>query len=180
MAQTHKAGPANAPIGTLGAAVETRRHASAWDSYCFVPIEIYVFSHKMAFLLYDYVDEHGRNQIYIWTHSLQTKERIKLQYKLDDLVMHGEGLRPQMLTDSGVPGVLKLRVHGGVQLRPLLCKGPVNMHSEFTLLAGAIEIGSKLKPAGISATAAERKEDVRRTPHKLRKLHEDYPRPTAQ
>jgi hypothetical protein len=40
--------------------------------------------------------------------------------------------------------IYKLVIHGQRMLRPMLCKGPFQMDTEFTLLLGAIEINSKL------------------------------------
>lgn len=114
----------------------------------------------MAYKLYDYVDASGRNLIKSWTESLQKQQRAKLNQKLDLLEKNGDALMPNMLTDSGVPGIQKLRVRGNVQLRPLLCKGPANVDNEYTLLAGAKEVGFKLMPNGVEDAAQQRKMEV--------------------
>jgi len=72
-------------------------------------------------------------------------------------------------TDS--PGISKLRVRGNVQLRPMLCCGPIDVKAEFTLLCGAKEIGGKIIPKDADRLALSRKAEVaaqpeqRRTPH---------------
>lgn len=112
---------------------------------------------EKKFKLYDYVDAHGRNIIKEWAEGLQKKHRGKLNAKLDMLSIHGPDLFPNTLTGSPTPGIQKLRVHGNVQLRPLLCEGPIDVNSEFTLLAGAKEVGGKLIPSGIDSEADIRK-----------------------
>lgn len=126
----------------------------------------------MLFLLYDYVSANGKNEFQNWTEGLQPTERGKLNQKLDALAKDGESLFPQLLTGTGTAGILKLRVHGGVQLRPLLCRGPVPGESDFTLLAGAREIGWVLKPVGVESVANSRKTEVIQDPTNRRKIHE--------
>ena len=60
------------------------------------------------------------------------------------LEKEGSNLFPQMLCGTETPGILKLRVKGNVQLRPMLCRGPIEIDKEFTLLLGACEVGGKL------------------------------------
>lgn len=126
----------------------------------------------MPFELYDYVDAAGVNVIAEWTKGLQKKERGKLVSKLDLLREHGSELFPQMLTGTDTPGILKLRVHGNVQLRPLLCDGPIEIGKEFTLLLGAKEVGSKLVPADADRLADINKTAVKAAPEKRRIKHE--------
>lgn len=126
----------------------------------------------MSFQLFDYRGLDGTNEFKSWTQSLQSTERGKLDAKLDMLQLMGFRLLPEVLTGTDVPGVLKLRVKGKVQLRPMLCKGPINMESEFSLLIGAIEVGNKLKPANAPSVAADRKEVIRRDPDNRRVSHE--------
>jgi hypothetical protein len=121
---------------------------------------LFRFWHRMAYLIYDYVSADGTNDLLRWARQLQVTERAKLTVKLDMLQMHGPGLRPQVLTGTDLPGIQKLRVHGGVQLRPLLCEGPQNVRLEFTLLAGATEVQGELKPRGVLHAADDRKREV--------------------
>ena len=126
----------------------------------------------MAFTLYDYVNEGGKNEFKAWCENLQTKHRAKLNQKLDALIQYGDGLHPHMLTDTNVPGIKKLRVQGNVKLRPLLCNGPVLVKSEYTLLMGAKEIGDKWSPKKAPESALVKKEAVIADPAKRRKKHE--------
>lgn len=129
----------------------------------------------MAFLLYDYRNGLGLNQIKIWISSLEKKERVKLDQKLDMLHMHGGDLFPNTLSATNEPGILKLRIHGNVQLRPLLCRGPVQIDKEFTLLLGAKEVGSVLRPKNAEQTAVLRKGEVTLDPANRRVRNERNP-----
>lgn len=126
----------------------------------------------MPFLIYDYVNQQGQNKFKEWTSAQQKVPLGKLNEKIDLLSLYGETLFPHMLTDTGVAGILKLRVQGSVKLRPLLCRGPVNNQSEYTLLMGAKEIGSKWEPKGAPSTAAILKAEVIKNPTTRRVTHE--------
>lgn len=126
----------------------------------------------MNFQLFDYRCPDGTNEFKTWTQSLQPTQRGKLDAKLDMLALLGSDLFPEVLTGTEVPGILKLRVKGNVQLRPMLCKGPINVPREFSLLIGAIEVGGKLKPKNAANIAADRKEEIRNDPDNRRIRHE--------
>lgn len=128
----------------------------------------------MSFLLYDYMNEHGLNEIKVWINDLQKKELAKLNSKLDMLHMHGDELIPSTLSPTREPGILKMRVHGSVQLRPLLCRGPINADAEYTLLLGAKEVGSVLRPKNADKLAVIRKDAVTLDPDNRRVLNERY------
>ena len=104
---------------------------------------------------------------------------MALNQKLDMLERCGSELPPKLLAGpikskrkkKLVSHIYKLIIHGDRMLRPMLCKGPINMPSEFTLLLGAIEVG------GVLDTDSEDAEVVRvaiLTDKKLRKPHERY------
>lgn len=126
----------------------------------------------MPFALYDHVNAHGENEIAAWTRDLQTPDRAKLANRLDKLRQLGLELLPEILTGTDTPGILKLRVRGKVQLRPMLCKGPIGMNEEFTLLLGAKEVGGKLVPRHADALADDIRQKVKADPANRRKEHE--------
>lgn len=126
----------------------------------------------MTFEIFDYCTESGENAFKTWTQGLQSVERAKLNAKLDMLQNHGDVLFPEVLSGTGTPGILKLRAKGSVQLRPMLCKGPINIDREYTLLLGAIEVGGKLRPPKADELANELKAKVCESPATRRKLHE--------
>ena len=122
-------------------------------------------------ILYDYLNENGNNEFKEWTEKLQKSERAKLNVKLDMLASKGSELFPEILTGTPTAGILKLRVKGKVQLRPMLCKGPVNKEHEFTLLIGATERDSKFVPRKSDEKANNRKKIIIENP-KRRCSHE--------
>jgi hypothetical protein len=126
----------------------------------------------MSFRLFDYVNIQGKNEIKSWTEGLQKTERAKLNARLDMLMQHGEDLFPDILTGTPTPGILKLRVKGKVQLRPMLCRGPVNCGEEYTLLIGVIEKDFQFVPPKADQIADERKSQVKQQPKNRRCDHE--------
>lgn len=110
--------------------------------------------------LYDFICRNGANEVQQWIKSLQPPLRAKLNQKLDMLSMSGEELFPHVLTDAGAPGILKIRVQGGVKLRPLLCRGPVAVGREYTILMGAKEVGDKWSPSGAPEKAGQMKQEL--------------------
>ena len=104
--------------------------------------------------LYDALDDGGHNIIKQWTQNLQKRERVKLNQKLDMLEQYGPDLPPQLLAGPIFDHIYKLKVHGPIQLRPLLCKGPIDNNSEYTLLVGAIEIQWQFEPPDAETRAA--------------------------
>ena len=126
----------------------------------------------MPFLIYDYVNHQGQNEFENWTSGLQKIQRGKLNERIDKLALYGDALYPEMLAGSGVAGIQKLKVRGNVQLRPLLCKGPINVNDEYTLLMGAKEVGSKWVPKDAPSTADTRKAEIINDPTNRRANHE--------
>ena len=135
----------------------------------------------MSWDLYDAADRKQQSNIVSWIAKQKiTKRDIgQLNQKLDMLERCGSELPPKLLAGpikskrkkKLVSHIYKLIIHGDRMLRPMLCKGPINMPSEFTLLLGAIEVG------GVLDTDSEDAEVVRvatLTDKKLRKPHERY------
>ena len=76
------------------------------------------------------------------------------------LASNGLRLLPDILAGTDTPGILKLKVKGKVQLRPMLCKGPINNDKEFTLLIGATERDFCLVPDKADEKADDRKKII--------------------
>lgn len=114
----------------------------------------------MAFDLFDYVDPQGANIFAEWTLELQKVQRAKMNAKIDMLQLHGEVLVPHVLTDTPIASIRKLRIKGNVQLRPLLCRGPHSMETEYTFLMGATERDGRLTPEDSPETADARRSVV--------------------
>ena len=124
------------------------------------------------FNLYDYVDGRGVNEFKEWTKTLQKNDLARLNQKLDMLKREPD-LPPQLLAGplDGRP-IYKLRINGRVALRPMLCRGPINNESEFTLLLGAVEQDRELVPLDAVDRAASRRREVITNPKKRRTKHE--------
>jgi hypothetical protein len=126
----------------------------------------------MAFHLFDYKSVQGRNDFKEWTAALQKKELGKLNVRLDMLARLGDDLMPNILTGTTQAGLMKLRVPGRVQLRPLLCRGPINTAQEYTLLMGATEVGMSFEPPNAVRVASQRRTAVTSDPDNRRCKHE--------
>ena len=123
-------------------------------------------SDSVKFNLFDYLGQSGTNEIREWTKNLQKPEIAKLNIKLDMLEHKGLDLLPNILTGSPTAGILKLRVKGNKQLRPMLCRGPFDKGKEFTLLIGAIEKNFKFVPSKADEIANDRKETIIKYPNR--------------
>lgn len=122
--------------------------------------------------IYDHVDQRGINAIAEWTRGLQSVQRKLLRSKLDMLAQAGPDLPTQLLSGTGVAHIYKLRVKGNVQLRRMLCKGPIEPDAEFTMLFGAIEVGDVLQPVDAADRAAIIREEILTDPNNRRCEHE--------
>lgn len=124
-----------------------------------------------------YVDRNGACPFLVWYLRLQKREQAKLDAKIDMLAEHGETLNPTVLSPTSVPGILELRVTGGVTLRPMVCRGPMRPHEEYTLLCGAVERDRKYLPRDAAAMAARYRDEIKTDPTARRR---PYVRPPRQ
>jgi len=111
--------------------------------------------------LYDFLSARGENVILRWARDarLTVRDRAALNQKLDRLVQMPFQLAidTKFLAGPIHKHIYKLVVHSNVMLRPMLCRGPFDLHGEYTLLLGAVESGGKL-PEGAKQKAAENRE----------------------
>lgn len=126
----------------------------------------------MAFLIYDFVNQSAENEFKMWNQGLEKPQRAKLNEKIDKLELYGDTLHPAMLTGTDVAGIKKIRARGGVQLRPLLCNGPIEIEKEYTMLMGAKEVGDKWVPKNAPDKADAKKQLVKLDPANRRIKHE--------
>lgn len=123
--------------------------------------------------LFEFLTPRGQGVIEEWIKGqrLQVKAIARLNQKLDLLRASGPDLPPSLLAGPIDTHIYKLRVKAPrMQLRPLLCRGPLNMRAEFTLLFGAIERNNKLIPKNAIDKAIENRQiliqdNTRRRPH---------------
>ena len=122
----------------------------------------------MAWALYDYQDGSGNNDFESWSKGLQKYDRAKLSRKLKMLEDNGPDLGPRLLAGpiKHHAHIYKLIINGRVALRPLLCKGPINNETEFTLLKGAFEVDWKWVPADAPSDAETRRNTVKANPQR--------------
>jgi hypothetical protein len=128
--------------------------------------------------IFDAIDGNRRSRIAIWIdrEKIGKREIGQLNQKIDMLATSGPNLGPQLLAGpikskrnkEMVSHIYKLRMNGDRALRPLLCKGPIDMDREHTLLLGAIEVNSVLDTDAEDAEAirsAILADEKRRMPH---------------
>ncbi|HEV3279398.1 MAG TPA: hypothetical protein VG860_21585 [Terriglobia bacterium] len=128
----------------------------------------------MAWELFDYVNARSENEFKKWTLGLQKGYLGKLNSKIDLLEQHGMGLLPNMLEGPlvGYPNTYKLTCKGRVQLRPMLCRGPVKNDQEFTFLIGATERDWEYVPSNAPKEAENRRLEVLADSKNRRRAHE--------
>ena len=132
----------------------------------------------ILYSLYDYADADNDNLILRWLEDdkITRRDRAKLNAKLDFLVRmdYNLALGTKMLARV-YKNVLKMKVHGEVQLRPMLCQGPIDKASEYTLLAGAVETGGRLPESVMIESAKRRGQILAHKGTKHRCMHERFP-----
>lgn len=135
----------------------------------------------MSWKIFDAIGRNNVSNIVIWI----AKERLtkrdigQLNQKLDMLEQNGPDLSPGLLAgpikskrNKRLPShIYKLRIFTDRMLRPMLCKGPIEVAKEFTMLLGAIETGNVLDTD--AADAEEVRVAIIANPE-LRKIHERY------
>jgi len=127
----------------------------------------------MTWTIYDYVDHRGVNTVKSWMEKeLQKPERVRMTQKIDLLRLNGGQLSPELLAGplNESRHLYKIRINGRVAPRLLLCKGPLRMESEFTLLLGVSERDGRL-PEGAIEKAEQYRQSIIDNPNR-RCLHE--------
>jgi hypothetical protein len=118
-----------------------------------------VIESKAKWKLHDYAS--ARNLFKEWTQGLEPEQIAKLNMLLRRLEKEGPddllaGICPVV---KGQIRKLKIKTRNS-QLRPLLCKGPVEMESEITLLMGAQERDRKWVPWDAKDQAEKRRKAI--------------------
>lgn len=118
--------------------------------------------------IYEWIDERGRGVVTHWP-KLQWAQRGRLESKLDmlvraevDPVTRKANLPADLLVGPGYDGepfIYKLKARGNVQLRPMLCLGPL-ANEEWTLLYPSIEKDDVLIPENAAALAEARRKEI--------------------
>ena len=131
--------------------------------------------------VYEFVDDAGHGVIEDWP-RLQVAQRARLEAKVGKLRraevdrLGRVDLPPNLLAGPGIYGqsqIYKLKIHGNVALRPMLCLGPIDREAEWTILARAVERDNRLIPTNAADEAEERRNLILRDPNRRRLLWED-------
>src|SRR5260370_26471367 len=135
----------------------------------------------MIWNIFDAVDKNSASNLVVWLAKEKIKKRDigQLNQKIDMLEQHGPDLPPKLLAGPIkskrnkriVSHIYKLIIHGDRMLRPMLCKGPIDVPNEFTMLLGAIEVGGVLDTDSADAETIRLAIVADQT---LRKNHERY------
>ena len=129
----------------------------------------FVISSISVWAIHQYRDARGRLPVKEWYDSLGTEEKARFDAKINVLKQNG----PDQFRDGWCAplgdGLLKLKIKGRRQLRPMLCKGPINISNELTLLREAIEKGGKLDPSDAKEQAQERMNAIAAEPAERRR-----------
>src|SRR6266446_7002643 len=119
---------------------------------------------EWKFELFDYRDRRGHNDIKVWMLEQERRQLGQLNLKLDMLRKYGSDVGSNVLLRMSAT-IYKLKGKTkGVQLRPMLCKGPIDDEAEFTILIGAKEINRELVPIDVVTRAEGRREEVIENP----------------
>ncbi|MGB7910642.1 MAG: hypothetical protein WCF59_00275 [Desulfobaccales bacterium] len=116
--------------------------------------------------LFDYLDSRDRNVMQGWASDFDEEQRGRLDLRIEVLerAKVGEDLPPKLLTPtSGKPRqrhILEMPMKGQVALRPMLCRGPIDMGGEFTFLDGAVERDRKYVPLDAPRRAEANRQDL--------------------
>lgn len=109
----------------------------------------------------DYLSAEGENVFHAWLNGLPKAAKAKINAMLRYIEPMQELGPPQLKRLKGpCAGLMEVRVRGAdnIQYRPLCCHGPGD--GEITLLAGAIEKGSKFVPLSACSTAHMRQKEI--------------------
>jgi hypothetical protein len=131
----------------------------------------------MPWLIWEFTDSRDRGVVEVWLNEerIQKKARTILNVRIDLLRRLGSDA-PGLLVGPIYRHVYKLRIRSeGVQLRPMLCKGPISNDLEYTLLLGATERGDHYQPRNAPELAEENREVVLMD-RSRRRLHERFPK----
>ena len=135
-----------------------------------------VDSGSFQYQLYDFLDDRGRSVIQEWVRreKITVRDRAALNIRFKRIRQVDFALAHKSLISGPIyKHVYKCVIHGDVMLRPMLCRGPLKIEEEYTLLLGAIERDRKL-PKGSMEQAEQNRDTLIAYPTK-RRPHEGIP-----
>ena len=125
---------------------------------------------------WEYLDGRGNREFSQWRLGLPVSERALLDEKMRAIERMGLNVSCLKGPLRGYRHLYKIRVQGrNVALRPLLCRGPQNKDTEFTLLKPMTEVGRRDQPPSAKPEAEARRLEVERNP--TRRARYEVPSP---
>lgn len=135
--------------------------------------------------LFEYLDRRGNGVYSQWYARLEKREQGALDAKLDTIRAAnpaGDGQTeippnlfrgPARHKQKSYPNTYKLTVNtGNAALRPLACKGPIDIVNEWTILVPVIEVGNEY-PDRVFSDAEVRRREIIADPTRRRELVKD-------
>lgn len=122
--------------------------------------------HHQIVICWEHFSQGGRRSLSPWYGKLQKASRSRFDAALDTPVSRQQKTQKNK---AGYAQLRELRVYANPQLRPLLCRGPVDRHGELTFLAPATEKGDRLQPENAVDVAIERYQEVVDDPQRYRR-----------
>jgi hypothetical protein len=122
--------------------------------------------------LFDFAED-GENRFHEWGRRLSMSDQARLQQKLDRLRQVSLDLATHARLVSGYRGenLFRILIHPPAGPSALMCKGPVGMDREYTLLAGENGRDTGLI-RGVRKVAQHRRALVGSSPREYRIRHE--------
>lgn len=123
-------------------------------------------------IIYEYIDGRGKGVITEWRRSLQSAERALLDQHLEDLEEFDDPSHlPGLFFGSRkkAPHIIKIKIGGKIRLRPMACRGPIDLNREVTILFAAVERDGKLVPTDAPERAEKRWLEIRSDQNRRRR-----------
>lgn len=119
--------------------------------------------------IFAYIDSRGDSVIDEWARDVDKGMLARFHQKLDMLEFHGSELPPNLLGGTKFKHVDKLRIFGNkVTWRVMVCRGPIDVHREFTILYFAQEKDRKLIPKDADKRADDNRAEIISDPERRR------------
>jgi hypothetical protein len=132
----------------------------------------HVINFPLKWSIYFFLSERGVNLITDWldAEKISVKQRADFQAKIDLFERGGSDLITGFITDTPIaPDIYKMKIKGQVQLRPMVCRGPLDLGREYTVLVGWIERDNARVPNNIKKKASENRSIIIADPRRRRR-----------
>jgi len=111
-------------------------------------------------IIFELIDRKGP-VITVWLlEELEPKHRYLLEEKLDRITQADPEIAKTLISGTRARGIFKVKVKSNIQLRPLLCYGPLRPKEEVTFLFPAYERDDDWEPSGAPEMASARRDQL--------------------